>query len=295
MNVTSRAVGGLLVRGPLGPDHEAILTPDALDFVGSLVRDFAGRRDELLAAPPRSPAPFRCGRAPALPARDARRARVELDGGAPARRPPGPARRDHRPRRAEDGHQRAQLRRARLHGRLRGLELSHLGQRGPRPPAPRWTRSGARSRTRRPTPARSTASARSPPSSSSGRAGSTCRRSTSSTTGGRSPPPSSTSPSTSSTTRGRCGSAAPGPTSTCPSCSPTSRRGCGTTSSWPRRRGSPSRAGRSRPPCSSRRSPPPSRWTRSSGSCASTPPASTAAAGTTSSASSRRCAPTRRG
>jgi malate synthase len=48
MNVTSRAVSGLLVRGPLGPDHEAILTPDALDFVGSLVRDFAGRRDELL-------------------------------------------------------------------------------------------------------------------------------------------------------------------------------------------------------------------------------------------------------
>ena len=48
MNVTSRAVSGLLVRGPLGPDHEAILTPDALDFVASLVRDFAGRRDELL-------------------------------------------------------------------------------------------------------------------------------------------------------------------------------------------------------------------------------------------------------
>ena len=48
MSVTSRSVSGLLVRGPLGPDHEAILTPDALDFVGSLVRDFAGRRDELL-------------------------------------------------------------------------------------------------------------------------------------------------------------------------------------------------------------------------------------------------------
>ena len=45
MSVTSRAVSGLLVRGPLGPDHEAILTPDALDFLASLVRDFAGRRD----------------------------------------------------------------------------------------------------------------------------------------------------------------------------------------------------------------------------------------------------------
>jgi malate synthase len=48
MSVTSRTVSGLLVRGPLGPEHEAILTPDALDFLASLVRDFAGRRDELL-------------------------------------------------------------------------------------------------------------------------------------------------------------------------------------------------------------------------------------------------------
>jgi malate synthase len=48
MSVTPRAVGGLLVRGPLGPDYEAILTPDALEFVGSLVRDFAARRELLL-------------------------------------------------------------------------------------------------------------------------------------------------------------------------------------------------------------------------------------------------------
>ena len=48
MSVTSRAASGLLVRGPLGPDYEAILTPDALDFVASLVRDFAPRRDLLL-------------------------------------------------------------------------------------------------------------------------------------------------------------------------------------------------------------------------------------------------------
>jgi malate synthase len=48
MSVTSRAASGLLVRGPLGPEHEAILTPDALDFVSSLVRDFAPRREALL-------------------------------------------------------------------------------------------------------------------------------------------------------------------------------------------------------------------------------------------------------
>jgi malate synthase len=48
MSVASRAVSGLLVRGPLGPEHEAILSPDALDFVSSLVRDFAARREALL-------------------------------------------------------------------------------------------------------------------------------------------------------------------------------------------------------------------------------------------------------
>ena len=64
MSVTSRAVSGLLVRGPLGPGYEAILTPDALDFVGSLVRDFAGRRDELLERRRERQAPLRRRRAP---------------------------------------------------------------------------------------------------------------------------------------------------------------------------------------------------------------------------------------
>ncbi len=48
MTLPARAVAGLVVRGPLGAAHEAILTGDALDFVAGLVRDFAPRRDELL-------------------------------------------------------------------------------------------------------------------------------------------------------------------------------------------------------------------------------------------------------
>jgi malate synthase len=49
MAVSSRTMSGLEVRGPTGAEHEAVLTPEALDFVASLVRDFGGRRDQLLA------------------------------------------------------------------------------------------------------------------------------------------------------------------------------------------------------------------------------------------------------
>jgi len=49
MTVTSRTVGGLDLLAPLGPAHEAILTREALEFVASLVRDFAPTRDVLLA------------------------------------------------------------------------------------------------------------------------------------------------------------------------------------------------------------------------------------------------------
>ena len=50
---------------------------------------------------------------------------------ARAARPARPPHRDHRTRRPEDDHQRVELRRERLHGRPRGLQLAHLGQRGP--------------------------------------------------------------------------------------------------------------------------------------------------------------------
>ena len=59
-----------------------------------------------------------------------------LAGRAGAARPAGPARGDHRPGRPQDGHQRAELGRARVHGRLRGLALADVGQRGGGPGQP---------------------------------------------------------------------------------------------------------------------------------------------------------------
>jgi malate synthase len=49
MTLSSPPVSGLEVRGPREAAHAAILTADALDFVAGLVRDFAPRREELLA------------------------------------------------------------------------------------------------------------------------------------------------------------------------------------------------------------------------------------------------------
>jgi hypothetical protein len=81
------------------------------------------------AVPPQgASSPPRHGRHARLPARDPGGARGRLAGGAGARRPAAPPRRDHRPDRRQDGHQRAQLGRRRLHGRLRGLELADLAQ-----------------------------------------------------------------------------------------------------------------------------------------------------------------------
>ncbi|KAG1599702.1 hypothetical protein G6F46_014074 [Rhizopus delemar] len=51
-----------------------------------------------------------------------------LDRRAAAGRIAGPPRRDHRPDRSEDGHQRAELRRQGVHGRLRGFDLADLAQ-----------------------------------------------------------------------------------------------------------------------------------------------------------------------
>jgi malate synthase len=48
MSVPSRSIAGLEIRGPLGPEHGAVLTPEALDFVAGLVRDFGERRSDLI-------------------------------------------------------------------------------------------------------------------------------------------------------------------------------------------------------------------------------------------------------
>jgi malate synthase len=49
MSVTSRSVSGLELKAKTTEAHDAILTPDALELVASLVRDFGAPRDQLLA------------------------------------------------------------------------------------------------------------------------------------------------------------------------------------------------------------------------------------------------------
>ena len=221
---------GIEITGRITPEYAA--DPDAR---GGRVRGQAAarvRRPPRRAARParRAPGGARRRQAARLPAGDARDPRRRLDLRADSRRHRRPPRRDHRPGRPQDGHQRAQLRRERVHGRLRGRQHAELGQQHPGPhqparrdpppdrlhvargqgvPAEREDRGAVRAAARL-APAREARADR--------------RRS-------RSPAASSTSRSTSSTTRRSCSRAAAGPTSTCRSSRATSRRGCGTTSS----------------------------------------------------------------
>ncbi|CAA9362742.1 MAG: Malate synthase, partial [uncultured Frankineae bacterium] len=71
-----------------------------------------------------------------LPARDEGRPRGRLDGRAARAGPGRPTGRDHRPDRPQDGHQRAELRRQGLHGRLRGQQHADLRQPRERPAEP---------------------------------------------------------------------------------------------------------------------------------------------------------------
>ncbi len=139
---------GIVISGPVTPDYAEVLTP---------------RGAGLCRAPParvRRP-PRRVAGSPR------RRARRELDAGKlpdflPETRAirdgdwtcaPVPAghrgspRRDHRSGRPQDDHQRAQFRRERLHGGLRGRQHADLGQQHPGPDQPARCRSAARSTT----------------------------------------------------------------------------------------------------------------------------------------------------
>ena len=196
--------------GPIEGRFAEVLTPAALAFVAALERELG--RDPHGAPPPprRAPGGVRRGRAAGLPARDPRDSRAGLDGRARAQGSRAPLGRAHGPRRAEDGHQRAQLRRRRLHGGLRGRQHAGLAQHGPGPGEP-----GRRGRAddRAPEPGRP----RLPPERASSRPCSSARAagtSSSATSGSTAPPcraASSTSASTSSTTAAGCSSAAAGP------------------------------------------------------------------------------------
>ena len=138
-------MAAITVTGPPVERAEEILTADALAFVADLHQRFGARRNELLgparSAGSGSPGPARLDFLPeTADVRDGR-----LAGGGGARRPAGPAGRDHRADRAQDGDQRAQLRREGVAGRPRGRQHPALGA----------TSSAARSTCRRRTPARS--------------------------------------------------------------------------------------------------------------------------------------------
>ena len=113
-----------------------MLTAPALAFVEDLTRRFSGRIDELLARRRAVQAQLRCRRAPGLPGRDGSRANRRLESRADPGRSAGSPRRDHRSGRSQDDHQRAQLRRAGVHGRLRGRHLADVGQPRQRPEQP---------------------------------------------------------------------------------------------------------------------------------------------------------------
>ena len=82
------------------------------------------------AGPPRGAAEGnRRRQAAGFPVADPRHSRARLARHRDPGRPAGSSRRDHRPDRTQDDHQRAQLGRQGVHGGLRRLDDAHLGQR----------------------------------------------------------------------------------------------------------------------------------------------------------------------
>ena len=218
-----------------------VLTPDAVEFLTDLQREFGDRRRELLARRAERLGRLADGRAARLPRGDGRRARRRLADRPVPGRDRRPSRRDHRPGRPEDGDQRAQLGREGLHGRLRGRELPHVGELHLRPAEPdgcaRADDLARHGREAVLVEGRGRRAVRPPARLAPRGAPLRGRRRR------RCPARCSTSGSTSSGTTG-----ATGGTSTSRSSSRTSRRGSGTTSSSSRRSGSASRRGRSRRP-----------------------------------------------
>ena len=162
-------------------------------------------------APRRGAAALQRGRPPGFSRRHRRRPSRRLEGRLDSSRPAGPARRDHRPGRSQDDHQRAELGRIGVHGRLRGRHLADLGQPRRRPGQPHRRRP-PHDLLREPRD-RQALRAQSADRDADGpaRAGSTCPSATSSSTAARLPACCSTSACTSSTTPRRWPEAGTGP------------------------------------------------------------------------------------
>ena len=119
---------GVEFLAPVTERYEQILTPEAVAFVVGLQRTFNARRKELLEARRERQKRLDAGERPDFLKETQAYSRVRMDGGAAAGRHARPARGDHRAGRPQDDHQRAELRREGLHGRLRGLEHADVEQ-----------------------------------------------------------------------------------------------------------------------------------------------------------------------
>ncbi len=129
---TRRPTPGITVTTRIARQSD-LLPAGALALLVSLHRAVETGRQRQLALRQQRQAYFDRRRAAGFPRRHPRHPRGRLDGGADPGRIAGPPRRDHRPDRSEDGHQRAQFRRQGVHGRLRGFDLADLAQRAGRP------------------------------------------------------------------------------------------------------------------------------------------------------------------
>ena len=125
------------VKGTMHPRFDEILTPEALAFVAKLDGAAAGRRAELLAARRERGKRISAGEPVDFLTGDRRHPRGhQLAGRAAGAGPGRPALRDHRPDQPEDEHQRAELRRQGVDGRLRGRHRAELVQHHRRPAQP---------------------------------------------------------------------------------------------------------------------------------------------------------------
>ena len=176
---------GVQVTGEMGERYDSVLTPEALELLAELHRTFDGRRLELLRAREDRYAELAAGGTLDFLAETREIREGDWQVAAARARPGRPPGRDHRAHRPQDDHQRAQLRRQGVAGRLRGRQRRRPGttssegqlnlRRRPRPHdrlhLPRGQDLRARATTW-------------PPSSCAPAAG-TCRRSTSPSTASR--------------------------------------------------------------------------------------------------------------
>ncbi len=95
--MTTRYADGIEITGPVTTEFAEILTPDAMNFVAKLAREFEGRREELLAKRVQRQQELDAGKLPDfLPETEYIR-NSDWTVAPPAGRFAGSSRRDHRP------------------------------------------------------------------------------------------------------------------------------------------------------------------------------------------------------